>query len=81
MKTNVSGYKIVLLNDSGPTVDILVKVCQRGVLCCKNITVTALWGLKISYSSRISLLAEMVADDVLGAHLRHDPSLFALPLQ
>lgn len=65
----------MLLSDSGPTVDILAKVYQFCVFCCKNIRVAALCGLKIGYYNQIFPLAGMVADDVLGAHLCHNPPL------
>ena len=57
----------MLLSDSGPTLDILVEVFQFGVFCSKNVSVTALYGLKPGYYNRIFLLADMEADDVLEA--------------
>ena len=46
-----------MLSDSGPTFDILVKVFQFGVFCSKNVSVTALYGLKPRYYYQIFLLA------------------------
>ena len=59
--------EVVLLSDSGPTLDILVKVFQFGIFCSKNVSVIALYGLKPGYYNQIFLLAEMEADDVLEA--------------
>lgn len=55
---NVFGYQVMLLIDSGPTPDILVKVFQFGVFYLKNKWVTALYGFKPGYYKWILPLVE-----------------------
>lgn len=52
------GYDVVLLTDFGPPLDIFVNL-SMGKFCCKNVRVSAIYGLKPSYYNRILLLAEM----------------------
>lgn len=57
LKTNVFVFELVLMIDSAPTLDVLVKVFQFGIFCYNNKRVSAPYGLKPGCCNYILLLA------------------------
>lgn len=57
--------QILVLIHSGPTLDILVKVFQFGVFCCKKVRVTALWFKPDISQSNSAIGRKRESDDIL----------------
>lgn len=63
-KQRVFGKEAVLLSDSGPSLQTLVKLFWFGVFSIKTVRGAAIAGLKPSYCNQMLLLAAMEVDDI-----------------